>query len=254
MNRGLVDLKELRQNVKKADFSGKSAYCFIKDNKIVKVYARREDPGFYTVIDSNKVCDFSKFSADTIVFPQEYIYENGHIAGEISEYIKSKTIDQSFNNSAILKCIIDGYEKVVQDLYLYNNINMVDLCFVNILYSNKRGFHLIDTTEWRIEDNALRKNLYNLNLSLIDTFVERLDIPVTFSRYYSKVDDTYYKSLEKYGSAGKKMQNNIDILMRNKFHFMNLLYAYMEVYRVYASSDAIKLKDLNEFTKVLKKG
>ena len=43
MNRGLVNLKKLRENFDKADFKqGKSSYCFIIGNKLVKVYAKKD--------------------------------------------------------------------------------------------------------------------------------------------------------------------------------------------------------------------
>ena len=94
MNRGLVNLKELRENFDKADFKqGKSSYCFINGDEIIKIYAKKFGENYIP----KDVCDLSKFSADTIVFPKEYIYENGKIVGEISKYIKSKSINESFN-------------------------------------------------------------------------------------------------------------------------------------------------------------
>ena len=254
MNRGLVDLKELRKNMAKADFCGKSAYCFINGNKIIKLYVRPTDGGFYNCIDPTKVCDLSMFSADTIVFPEEYIYENGEIVGEISKYIRSKAINESFNNTAIIESIINGYDKVVKDLYLYNNINMVDLCFVNVLYSNKNGFHLIDTTEWYFQDNSLKKNMYYFNMSLIDAIVIYLDMPVIYSKFYNKIDNTFLNNVEKYGSAGDRLKESIYAIMSNKYNFLRLLYAYMDTYRIHYGEDAKTLKDVNEFTKVLKKG
>ena len=254
MDRGLVNLSELRNNIAISDFQGKSGYCFIKDKKIIKVYARNGDKGFFIPLDTSKIVDFSKYSADTIVFPDEYIYENGKKAGEISKYIKSKSIDNSFNDHAKIKAIIEGYDKVINDLYLFDNIDMIDLCFVNILFSNSKGFHLIDTTEWCIKDNSINKNVYLFNLSLIDVIVDYLKMPVTYSKYYSKIDDTFYKNIGKYGKAGKRLQENLTLLMNEKYNFLNMLFAYMDMYRIYCGDDIIKLKDMKEFTKVLKKG
>ena len=254
MDRGLVNLKELRNNIAISDFQGKSGYCFIKGNKIIKVYARSGDKGFFIPLDNSKVVDFSKYSADTIVFPDEYIYEDGKIVGEISKYIKSKTIDKSFNNHAKIKAIVDGYEKVIDDFYLYNNIDMVDLCFINILFSNSKGFHIIDTTEWCIRDNSLNKNIYSFNSSLITILVEYLKIPVKYSKYYNKIDNDFFKNIEKYGKAGKKLQDSLILLMNNKYHFLNIVFAYMDMYRIYCGNDIENLKEMKEFTKVLKKG
>ena len=67
MNKGLVDLKSLRKDILKADFRGKSAFCFVDGDKLIKIYARKTDRG-YIYLDTDKINDFSKYSADTIVF------------------------------------------------------------------------------------------------------------------------------------------------------------------------------------------
>ena len=250
MNRGLVNLEELRSNFANADFKqGKSSYCFIQGDKIIKVYATKHGENF---IPKN-ICDFSNFKADTIVFPEAYIYEKGKVVGEISKYIKSKPISTSFDDKANIQKIIQSYEKVLNDIYLYKDINMNDLCYVNILYSNRLGFHIIDTTEWQLEENALKKNIYCFNMSLIDALVEYLEIPIVYSRYYSVVDDKYMQNIDKYGQGGKQLRANIELLMNNKYNFLRFLYSYIDAYRAYSGADAKTFNDINEFTKVLKK-
>lgn len=251
MNRGLVNLSELRNSFNNADFKqGKSSYCFIRDDKIIKIYAPKYGDNYVPT----EVCDFSKFSADTIVFPDKYIYENGKIVGEIAKYIKSESIDKSFNDKAIIKRIINSYEKVIEDMYLYSNIKMFDLCCVNILYSNNLGFHIIDTTEWCFSDNELKRNMHNFNSSLIqELLIEYLEIRMVFSKYYNTVDETYMKNIGKFGQAGQNLKKSIRLLMNNSYDFMRILTAYMDAYRVYSGNDAKTLKDINEFTKVLKK-
>ena len=250
MNRGLVNLEELRNNFSKADFKfGKNSYCFIMGNKIIKLYAKKYD------LDMPKnVCDLSKFKADTIVFPKKYIYENGVIVGEISEYINSNDITYSFDENANLEKIIEGFELVVQDIYTYSNLDMIDLCSVNILYSNESGFHIIDTTEWKISDDAHKLNMRRLNSSTIGAFVEYLEISIKYSKYYNEIDDNFYNNMAKYGKEGKRLQDNMKLLMNDKYRFIELLYAFMGTYREYASQDAKTLKDVKELTKVLKKG
>ena len=251
MNRGLVNLDELRNNFSKADFKqGKSSYGFIIGNNVIKIYAKKYGDDY---IPKN-VCDFSKFCANTIVFPNEYIYENGKIVGEVSKYIRSKGIYDSFNDKAIINRIINSYENVINDFYLYNNINMSDLCGVNILYSNKLGFHIIDTTEWFFSDNSLKMNIHKFNSSLIEALlIEYLGIRIVFSKYYGAVDETYIKNIGKFGPAGQKLNNYIELLLHNSCNFMGILTSYMDAYRVYSGTDAKTLKDINEFTKVLKK-
>lgn len=251
MNRGLVNLEELRKNFDKADFKkGKSSYCFIDGDKVIKIYTVKFGENFIP----KKVCDFSKLSADTIVFPEEYIYENGKIVGEISKYIKSKPISESFNEEAHLDAIIKGYDLVINDLYLYDNINMIDLCSVNILFSNKNGFHLIDTTEWQFQDNALRHNIYYFNMGLVDELIEYSEIPIVYGKYYSKMDDIFCDNVEKYGKYGDALKESIYELMSNKYNFIKFLIAYMNTYRIHYGEDAKTLEDIKEFTKVLKKG
>lgn len=252
MNRGLVNLEELRKNRNNADFQGKSAYCFIDGNKIIKIYATKQDDDFIPV-ELDKIVDFSKYKADTIVFPQEYIYENGLLVGEIMRYIRDKSIDKSFNKNARCNKIITGYEKVINDLSLYTNIDMVDLCYVNILYSNRSGFHIIDTTEWKLTDNFYKQNLHRFNSSLIRVLVDYLEIPIVYSKYYNKIDEEFASNLKKFGIAGMKLNNNLLKLMDNHYDFLGLLYAYMDATKIFCDKDVETLKEMKEFTKVLKK-
>ena len=251
MNRGLVNLSKLRDNFDKADFKqGKSSYCFIDGDRVIKIYAKKYGENF---IPKN-VCNLSKFNADTIVFPEEYIYENGKIVGEISKYIKSKPIDESFNDKADVNEIIRSYELVKNDLYLYDNINMADLCPVNILYSNQNGFHIIDTTEWTLQDDSLKHNIYYFNMSLIDALIDYLEIPITYSKFYNKLSDVFLNNVEKYGQAGNELKECLFMLMSNRYNFLKFLIAYINIYKTHYGNEPKTLEDIDEFTKVLKKG
>lgn len=252
-NRGLVDLKELRKNMLNANFRGKSAFCFINGDKIIKVYAKTSK-NEYIPLDVDKLHDLSVFCADTIVFPDEYIYENGKKAGEILKYISDKSIDESFNDKVNLKKIIDSYEKVLCDLLLYSNLDMVDLCQVNILYSNKRGFHIIDTTEWVINNSLVNGNLYRFNSTLIEAVMEYLEIPIIYSRYANNLNKDFIDQLKKYGREGKSLQKSLINLMNHNYDFLGLMFALMETSRIYNKKETETFQDIKEFTKVLKKG
>ena len=256
MNRGLVNLNELRKQVNQADFEGKSAFCFIKRDKIIKIYARKEDKGFFIPLNPSKICDFSKYSADTIVFPDEYIYENGKKAGEILNYINSKTLyDGAFTDQDKIDLIIKSYEKVTHDLELFDNISMIDLNFVNILYSNINGFHIIDTTDWLYADNSFQTNLYNFNESLVRSIIKYNELTVDLIvGFLNEIDDVFYHNLARYGNAGKDLQKNFDLIKINKYNFLNLIFSYCELYRQYYGINMKTLKDMKEITKVLKKG
>ena len=252
-NRGLVDLKELRKNMLNANFRGKNAFCFINGDKIIKVYAKTSK-NEYIPLDVDKLYDLSVFCADTIVFPDEYIYENGKRAGEILKFIRDKSIDESFNDKVNLKKLVDSYEKVLNDLLLYSNIDMVDLCQVNILYSNKRGFHIIDTTEWVVNNSLVNGNFYKLNSTLIAAVMEYLEIPILYSRYYSNIDKDLIDKLKKYGKEGKNLQKSLINLMNNNYDFLGLMFALMDTSRIYNDKETETFKDIKEFTKILKKG
>ena len=255
MNKGLVDLAELRKNISKADYEGKSSYCFKDGNRIIKVYARKEDKGFFIPPDVNKICDFSNFSAETIVFPEEYIYEDRRIAGEIIKYANGKRLDYAINDKVDIKSMLKSYDAVLNDLYLYNNIDMIDLCYVNILYSNKSGFHIIDTTDWKFTDDALKINIHNLNSSIVDMLVPYLLIPCHFnSKNYYVVNSSFLKKLEQYGNSGQRLKNSLIMLSVDRYDFLKIMYSYLEMYRIHYGSEANTLKDVKEFTKVLKKG
>ena len=251
MNRGLVNLEKLRDNFDKADFKyGKSSYCFIIGDKIVKIYAKKDGEDF---IPKN-IYDFSKFIADTIVFPNEYIYENGIIVGEISDYINSMPIVKSFNDEAKIDKIIDGFELVIQDLATYKDIDMQDLCSANILYSNENGFHIIDTTEWIMKLNSLKKNIFRFNSSLVSEIIDYAEIPIKYSKYYNRIDDTFLNNMAKYGDVGKRLKDNMDKLMYGEYYFLELIFAYMDLYQKHFGREMKTLKDMDEMTKVLKKG
>ena len=253
MEKGLVDLAKLRSNMLNADYEGKSSFGFKMGNKFIKIYVRKSDKGVFCPPDVDKLVDFSMFKAKTIVFPEEYIYENGKKAGEISKFVHGKRLDEPVGYIKI-KTMLKSYDDLIADIYLYDFIDMADLCYVNIIYSNKSGFHIIDTTDWKIKDGSLNLNIYRLNSSLIDVIVEDMQIPIRYSKYYSKIDDTYYNNMAKYGNSGKRLQQEMNMLMNNEFRFIDLLFAYLETYRIHYGEDANTLKDVKEFTKVLKKG
>ena len=131
---------------------------------------------------------------------------------------------------------------------------MIDICYVNILYSNKNGFHIIDTTDWQFQDNSYKINIYRFNWSLTDVTIEYANIPLLYGKCYHKVDENYYNNMAKYGNAGKRLQKNTNMIMVEKYRFLEWLYAYMEVYRIHYGEEMKTLKGVKEMTKVLKKG
>ena len=68
------------------------------------------------------------------------------------------------------------------------------------------------------------------------------------------INENLYENIAKYGNAGKRLQNNIDLIINDKYRFLEFLFAFMEVYQIHYSEEMKSLKELKEMTKVLKKG
>ena len=132
-NEGLVDLNMLRSLKRKANFHGKSAYCFIQGNKIIKIYASDD---MYDKLDGKCIPDLSKYHKKTIIFPNKYIYEDGIKAGEIMDYIPDKSLYDLMYDNILVNLFMKNYDVALRDIRKYSNILMMDLCSVNILYSN----------------------------------------------------------------------------------------------------------------------
>ena len=253
-NKGLVDLLELRKLKNNADFRGKSAYCFIKDNKIIKVYASKNDKGFIP-LDRNSICDFSKYEADTIVFPNEYIYEKGIKAGEIQKYINKESITKSLNDTTNVDLLINNFELVVSDIMTYSNVLMRDLCKVNILYSESDGFHIIDTTEWELNkfDNYF-DNVGRLSLHVIRCILDYIDLSEINYYNYPMIDRRIKEFSDKFGKVGQDFYKVLFSTFHDKYNFYRFMYAYQTLYQKYYGEELKTLNDMKEFTKVIKKG
>ena len=255
-DKGLVDLAELRNNIKKANYEGKSSFGFKIGNKFVKVYAREEDRKYsiFSPPDPSKITDFSGLSADTIIFPEKYILENGLKAGEIARFVAGKRLDLAIKNNIVLDKMITNYEKVINDIYLYDFIDMVDLSFVNILYSDRNGFYIIDTTDWYFKNDVLKINIHRFNSSIVKEMMKYFDIPYDDSNFKYIINNEFHDYLKMYGNYGQRLINVFLLIAENKYSFMKFIESYMDVYRIHYGKEAKTLKDVKELTKVLKKG
>ncbi len=251
MNRGMVDLKELRANFDKADFKhGKSSYCFIIGDKIYKIFAKK----YGNPEMPKNQCDLSMYQADTIMFPLEYIYEYNQSVGEISQYIANKSIMDSFNATAIISRILESYDEVVGDLMMFPDIYMQDICGVNILFSNELGFHIIDTTDWIKSKNMFSVNLSKFNVSLIGEIFEYTDISIIYGRFANTVDHRIKEMASKFGTAGERLKESLKLIEYRKYNFIKFIEALMYCYRIYSGNDPKTLGEIKEFVKVMKKG
>ena len=111
-----------------------------------------------------------------------------------------------------------------------------------------------DVIYQRVHGDAHKGNIKRLNEVLIRALIDYFKIPIICSRTYNEIDKDYYHNMVKYGNAGMRLQANMKLLMNDKYHFLDFLFAYMEAYRAHYSEEAKTIDDLKEFAKILKKG
>ena len=253
MSKGLVDLAELRKMRDKAQFRGETAYCFVQGDKIIKVYATKSDR-YYTPIDRSTIPDFSVYKSDTIVFPDEYICEDGIKSGEIMDFIPDEDISISFNDETEIKPLIDHYGKAITDIKAFPNMRMVDLCWPNILYSLKNGFHIIDTTPWKLMDNTTVWNIDRFNENIVRIIFNYLKVLNPEYYDYPVMDGRFRERCLSYGIAGEELYRLIERNAFKKYNVEDLLHAYMELYLKINGIEPRNLGEIKEITKMLKKG
>ena len=160
MQNELYNLKELRKEILKRkqnddySLSGKMGHCFIKGDKVVKIYDYSRN--------STEFCDLTKFKSDCISFPIDYIYEKGKIIGEILPYYHAYTADVTLNVRSNAISFMKYYDEIEKEIEKFPNIKMIDLWIRNILYSSRKGFYLIDTSDWIIKEENY--SAYNIRL------------------------------------------------------------------------------------------
>ena len=253
-NKGLVDLTVLRSLKDKADFHGKSSYCFLQGDKIIKIYASDNDDRYKT-LDGKSIPDLSKYHNKTIIFPDSYIYENGVKTGEIMDYISDKSIYYVVFDDVIINSFLKNYDIAIKDISKYPNILMNDLCSVNILYSDNKGFHIIDTSEWKLFDrNTSYRNTKRFNEQIISSLFEYVEMPVNYRGDYPIFDEKFKENTLRFGYLGKELFNIIECNAHETYDIKELLYAYKALYESYRDKEIKTLSDVKELTKKLKKG
>lgn len=255
MKRGEVDLNKLRASKEKYDFRGKTAYCFLNGKNIIKIYAQ-EDDDEYKSLNKDLIEDFSQNKSKIIVFPQEYLYQNGVKVGEISRFIKDKSLlENNFYGKIMVNSLIKNYNLVVNELKRINNIYMHDLDSVNILYSGRSGFHIIDVTEWTYKSDSSNINIYYFNRTLFRSICDFIGLP-TFYHDFINTKITYnilYNEVD-YGNLGKEFYNLIECNLMDDYHIVEFLEAYRAMYQIYYDREMKTLNQMKNYTKILKKG
>lgn len=253
MEKGLVELSEYRKKKNIADFHGKSAYCFLIGNKIIKIYANNNDQ-FYMSLDRNKINDLSSFKSNLILFPLEYLYENGRIEGEISKFIPDKSLENgALNDRTMILPLLRHYREIINEIKKFNELDMIDLCTSNVCYSGKNGFHIYDTTEWQFTDRMDNNNVRRFDFQLFNQLLDYLNFP-SFFHDFINTRIMYNVIRGKYGKIGSDFLDTIQYNLMDDYHIEDFLILYMEMYKIYYNSEMKTLGQMKKYTKILKKG
>ena len=250
MEKGLVDLDIYRENKEKANFRGKSAYCFLLGENILKVYAESDDFE-YMGLDRSKIVDLSHYKSKLIVFPTKYIYENGVIAGEVSRYISDRALDNNaFDNDVKVLELLRNYRDAINELKKFKQIDMCDLCTCNIAYSDESGFHIYDTTEW--QHGTGDYNIHRFDSAVFRVLIDYLCFP-SYLHELIRTDIPYNVLKGYYGKLGKDFFDVITDNLMEKYCIEDFLNLYCEMYQRYYNSEMTTLNEMKNYTKILKK-
>lgn len=250
MNRGLVDLAkyedliELKKENDDYSLRGVEGCCFIENDKIIKIY---------DIINTNN-CDLSHFKSKRISFPIYYIVKNDHVYGEVMPYFNAKSIDTSINLDSIINDLINHYNVICQEIKKFSHILMLELVYPNILYDEKKGFYLIDTTKWYLNNgeniNYRKKNISCLDRSLF-LIIQEL---ICENKPNEELTDikNYYEKIKK-SAIGKKFLKLYELGLREiEFHFLELMEAYKKIVQIYYNDELKTINDMKKYTKIMK--
>lgn len=246
MQKGLVDLLKIRQElmIQKDDLEytlkGKTGYCVVVDNKIVKYYFEPKK------IDSKN--DLTNYKSSIIVFPISYIVHDNMIIGEIMDYIPDKNISDLSNKTNIKKFLKD-YLLVLSEFKKYSNLNMLDICENNITYSSHDGFHIYDSTDFVYEKNSLELNMERFNMALFYAISNYLGIP---DCHLNLMNSKFLKNVMNNNLYGKELISLLYAMYDYDYHLIEFFNCFSEMYKQHYNCDIEKFQDMKKYTKILK--
>lgn len=219
---------------RESDFSGCQGRCYIlNDEEILKLYYRSRP------LNS----DLTKFKSDCITFPYRYIPDGDKIAGEVMPYIKKNDANKEINLLSNINNLLKQYYEIVSELTKFGNIDMIDLCCVNILYSKQNGFSLIDTTSWElINKNVLLTNLRRFSRALKWIIFDLIEIEKVIKNN---------NILLKHGNEEHELYKEINSNYYGEGYIDDLLLAYSCAYKKYMGKDIVNILDIKKYNKKL---
>lgn len=241
-----VDYLKLRRDFDiLKDIFGTEGFCYIDNDLIYKIYFSYLDREF----------DFSIFKSPYISFPINYLYdrnfkETDKVVGEIMPYFDKKDISKSISNDVLLSDIKKHSVSIIEEIKKFPNIQMNDLCWVNLLY-NEEGFSIIDTTSWIITDKGVSE--YN-----IKKFYGCLAWRIALEKLglYNEIlkNEVFINNLLKFGAKGKELMKVILAIINNDYQVLPMIDLYQEIALKDDYGDIKTVGDMENYTKKLKKG
>lgn len=241
-----VDYLKLRRDFDVLkDIFGTEGFCYIDNDLIYKIYFSYLDKEF----------DFSIFKSPYISFPINYLYdrnfkETDKVVGEIMPYFDKKDISTSISNDVLLSDIKKHSVSIIEEIKKFPNIQMNDLCWVNLLY-NEEGFSIIDTTSWIITDKDVSE--YN-----IKKFYGCLSWRIALEKLglYNEIlkNEVFINNLLKIGAKGKELMKVILAIINNDYQVLPMIDLYQEIALKDDYGDIKTVGDMENYTKKLKKG
>lgn len=241
-----VDYLKLRRDFDiLKDINGSQGFCYIKGDKIYKIY--------YDYLE--KEYDFSIFKSPNISFPINYLYDKNNkglnkIVGEIMPYFDKKDISKSISSDTLLSDIRRHSLDIIKEINNFSNIQMNDLCWLNLLY-NEDGFSIIDTTSWIItEEDVSKYNIRKFYGCLAWKIVfEMLDIHQNIL-----IDKDFRDNLLKFGDIGKDLMRVMLATVNGDYQVLPMIDLYQEIALKDDFSEIKTIDDMENYTKKLKKG
>ena len=246
MNKFLIDLKRYRKEIeirkKNGDYAlgGKTGFCFIEGNYIVKIYN-------YPVKENNYL-DFSSYTSNRISFPIRYIFSNGYVIGEIMPYYKVDTIDNTLNLRTNINFLYESYTKIIEEIKKFPNIAMYDLWQKNVLFSSRKGFYLIDVTDWKCTKN----NHVDSNISYLDRTIGFMLNELVFNdgNLLRDIDDSY--RILHGNNIGREILSIYRSYIKREYRVLEFLDAYEKFIKINYNYDIKTLSDMKKYTKIMK--
>ena len=251
MFRGMVDLakyqKEIGRRESEYDFtlSGNQGHCFIEKDKVIKIYRK----------DITNQSDLSSFKSERIAFPIYYIYENGKAIGEVMPYYKFLQIENVLNDGSYVRTLIRNYEIIKDEIEKFYFILMIDLCYLNILYDEEKGFYLIDTTSWLIDKDIKYgyielNNMYYLNRALFMSVCHKI-FGYDFNKINEEINNEYRSIKDK--QIGRDFLYLLKMNLKGEeYKFKEFMLAYQEIIRINYKYDIETISDMKKYTKIMK--